>query len=183
MFCPCLQETYYVAPKTEGKKQKISKGKLPDRYRNHRHRLIVAGLIPKRRQSAAQETETLAQVTENPETQSELRPNKSISVTGLPLIFMVGAVWKEKWTKQFIEWFHSSPALTGYNSFTIVKVYNIAFCTFYFVRLLSYVNKPINLTLVDVILVCIWFCYYLPFSTKLNKKFCSTLKLRSFTVG
>jgi len=37
------QETYYVPPLIEGPFQKISKGKLPDRYRNVRKALKKAG--------------------------------------------------------------------------------------------------------------------------------------------
>jgi len=38
-----FQETYYVGPMEECPSQKISKGKLPDRYRNQRRILKKVG--------------------------------------------------------------------------------------------------------------------------------------------
>lgn len=43
--CGILQEVYYLAPKTVGKSQKISKGKLVDKYRNTRKILKTSGVI------------------------------------------------------------------------------------------------------------------------------------------
>ena len=40
-----LQEVYYILPKTVGKSQKISKGKLVDKYRNTRKILKKSGVI------------------------------------------------------------------------------------------------------------------------------------------
>lgn len=46
MCCSCcIQETYYVPPLDEGPSQKISKGKLVDKYRNQRKLLKAAGAI------------------------------------------------------------------------------------------------------------------------------------------
>lgn len=40
-----LLETYYVAPLTEGHLQKISKGKLVDKFRNNLKLLRTVGLV------------------------------------------------------------------------------------------------------------------------------------------
>jgi hypothetical protein len=40
-----FKETYYVPPLNEGPSQKISKGKLVDKYRNQRRALRAAGAI------------------------------------------------------------------------------------------------------------------------------------------
>jgi len=40
------QETYYTPPLQEGPAQKISKGKLIDKYRNVRKLLKAAGAVP-----------------------------------------------------------------------------------------------------------------------------------------
>jgi len=50
-----MQETYYVAPLDEGPSQKISKGKLVDKYRNLRKALRAAGFS---RTQVAVETST-----------------------------------------------------------------------------------------------------------------------------
>ncbi len=40
-----MQETYYIAPLSESPSQKISKGKLTDKYRNQRKALKQAGVV------------------------------------------------------------------------------------------------------------------------------------------
>lgn len=45
------QGFYYVPPKSEGPSQKISKGKLPDFYRNKIDECRQSGLIPRKRKS------------------------------------------------------------------------------------------------------------------------------------
>lgn len=46
-----LAGAYYVAPLTEGPSQKISKGKLVDRFRNNLRLLKTAGLLPKKKKA------------------------------------------------------------------------------------------------------------------------------------
>lgn len=50
---------YYVAPKTEGPPQKISKGKFPDFYRNKLDECCSLGLVKKRKRPDSSSEEEL----------------------------------------------------------------------------------------------------------------------------
>jgi hypothetical protein len=56
-----LQTTYYIAPQTHGPIHVIAKGKLVDRYRNKKRKLLELGLIPVTKESKLQDVHNIQQ--------------------------------------------------------------------------------------------------------------------------